>query len=313
MSKYIIAGLFLLYWASVGIPCFAETKNSWRICFVRGDQIFVREPDGRTSFVVKGQTPSLSPDGRIIAFTSVKGTRRSESQVNLIDIETGRIFQPSGLKRYHSFRPIWSPDGRKLAVQVVGDDKAAFAIVDPFSEDLVLLAMPEVEYFNLSSWTADGKSIVVNTLDHVYQIALDGKVLRQLAFKDLFGSLLMSSESQFSFSRNGKLLLFSTSMVPEDVGVPGIYLYDLDNKRLVRITSDRLGGLYPQWRFSENEIMFTGFIKGKYKPGTVIPYFNIYLTSLAVKKPQLLIRNAEEASYAVTTRKSNSRSQPSHR
>lgn len=264
MSKKIISGLVILCWASLGIPCLAVTKNSWRICFVRGDYIFVREPDGRTSLVVKGQTPSISPDGRIIAFATVEGTMlKAESLIRLIDIETGRIFQPPQLKRYDSFRPIWSPNGGKIAVQVVADAKPAFAIVDPFSEDLLLLASPELEYIWLSSWTADGRSIVVNTLEHVFEIALDGNVLRKLAFKDLFGSLLISSVSRFSFSQNGKLLLFSTAMVPDDVGVPDIYLYDFDSKRLLRITSDRLGGLFPQWRFSENEIIFTGFIKGK--------------------------------------------------
>lgn len=272
-----------------------------RICFTRGDYIFIRESNGGTKRLVKGYSPRISPDGRTVAFVEVKGELlKSESHVRLIDIQTGKVRTLSKLNQFKSFSPVWSPDGRKLAVEVVMGNLVEVAIVDATSEELyVIPANLRLEFIWLNSWTADGRSIVLNSLEHVYQVRLDGQVLRKLAIRDLFGTLIISSESRFSFSPDGRFLLFNTSMVPDDVGISAIYRYDFANERLSRLTSDPLGGRDPQW-LTDKEIVFTGYVKGRYKPKSCVPYYRIYRMSGNGKNRRVVIRDAENASYSLS-------------
>src|SRR5687767_10406572 len=102
-----------------------------RLCFTRGDYIFVREPNGRIRRFVKGYDPSISPDGRTIAFVAIKGDPRNfDSHVKLIDIQTGKLRGIPALDAFLSFSPVWSPNGQRLAVGLIMNDKAAFATVD---------------------------------------------------------------------------------------------------------------------------------------------------------------------------------------
>lgn len=297
MSKRIVLTSILLLWPAASVLA----VNEGRLCFTRGDYVFVQEPNGRPRRLVKGYQPSISPDGNIIAFVVAQGEwPKSESHVSLIDIQTGKVRAISTLNPFNSFRPLWSPDGGRLAVQLVMNQTPGFAIVDATSENLyVIPANLQLEFGWLNSWTADGKSIVLNSLEHVYQVALDGHVIRKLAMRELVGAVDISSLSRFSFSPDGRFLLFNSAMVPDDVGIASIYLYDLRARRLSRLTSDHLGALDPQWLPSGNEIVFTGYIKGRYKPRSRIPSYRIYRISINGKNPRMIIRDAEDASYSL--------------
>ena len=123
-----------------------------------------------------------------------------------------------------------------------------------------------------------------------------------LALTGLFGGMsdatLASSLSRFSFSPDGRFLLFDSAMVPDDVGVASIYRWDIGAQRLSRLTSDRIGALDPKWLPRGNEIIFTGYAKGDYRPRSSIPYYHIYKVSVNGENPTILVRNAENASYS---------------
>jgi len=209
-----------------------------RLCFVRGDYIFIQEPNGRIKRLVKGSEPSISPDGQTIAFVVVQESKR---HVNLLDIQSGRAVPISTLNSYQSFHPLCSDDGRQLAVQLVIDHKPAFATVDPRTGDYHLIPSNlKSDFIWLNSWTSNGSSIVLNDLEYVYDLALDGHIIKQLSIRELFGNLIISSMTEFSFSTDGKFLLFNSSVVPDDVGIASLYLWDIGAQRLSRLTSDPL-------------------------------------------------------------------------
>jgi len=297
MNNRIIFGPILVLLLAPSI--FAATTG--RLCFTRGAYIFVREPNGVTKRVVKGRQPNISPDGKTIAFVTGKGELlKSESHVHLIDIQTGKLREISSLTPYDSFGPLWSPDGRRLAVQLVMDQKGALATVDPRTGDFcVIPANLPRELTWLNSWTPDGNSLVLNDLEYVYQLTLSGQVLRSLSIKEMLGDVVISSQTGFSFSPDGRFLLFDSAMVPDDVGIASIYLYNFTSGGLSRLTSDRLGALDPQWIPGGTEIIFTGYVKGRYKLKSSLPYYAIYRISADGKNLTMIMRNAENASYAL--------------
>ena len=276
------------------------TAARGRLCFTRGDYIFIQEPNGRIKRLVKGYEPNISPDGQTIAFVTSKGEwPNSDSHVNVFDIQTGNARSISTLNAFQSFHPLWSPDGRQLAVQIIIDNKSAFATVDPWTDDYcVIPSNLQSEFTWLNSWMPDGNSVILNNLEHVYQLALDGQMVRKLSIRELFGNVSVSSLTRFSFSTDGRFLMFNSSMVPDDVGIASIYLWDIGAQRLTRLTSDSIGALDPRWLASGDEIIFTGYVKGHYKPRSCIPYYRIYKISLKAKTPMILVRDGEDASFS---------------
>lgn len=271
-----------------------------RLCFTRGDYIFIREPNGRIRRLVKGYDPSISPDGQTIAFVAVTGKwPNPESHVNLLDIQSGNAGPISTLDRFESFHPLWSPDGGQLAVQLVIDHKPAFATVDPRTgEHQIIPSNLKLDFIWLNSWTPSGTSIVLNDLEYVYDLALDGHIIRKLSIRELFGHRDISSITRFSFSRDGRFLLFNSSVVPDDVGIASLYVWDTEAQRLSQITTEPIAALDPKWLPAGDQIIFTGYVKGHYKPKTSIPYHHIYKVSVNGKTPTILVRNAQNASYS---------------
>jgi len=105
---------------------------------------------------------------------------------------------------------------------------------------------------------------------------LDGHIIKQLSIRELFGNLIISSMTQFSFSTDGRFLLFNSSVVPDDVGIASLYLWDIGAQRLSRLTSDPLAALDPKWLPAGDQIIFTGYVKGQ----------------------TILVRHAENPSYS---------------
>jgi len=279
-------------------PAFVGAASG-RLCFTRGDYIFLQEPNGRIKRLAKGYEPSISPDGRTIAFVSSKGENLNiDSHVKLIDLRTGSVRGIPTLDPFQSLSAVWSPDGRFLAVDVVMNQKRELATVNLQSGEICVIPTNfNLSYAWLNSWGADN-SIVLNALEYVYQIALDGHVVRKLSTTELFADLNIASSSRFSISRDGRFLLFNGGMVPDDVGIASIYLYDLTNRHLSRITPDNLGALDASWLPSGREIIFAGYWKGRYKPKTSIPYWGVYKVSVDGKSPMLLVRDGENPSYS---------------
>src|SRR5436190_2055715 len=128
-----------------------------RLCFTRGDYIFLREPNGRIKRLVKGYAPNISPDGQTIAFVSIKGENLNlDSHVKLIDLRTGRVRGIPTLDPLQSLSAVWSPDGRYLAVDVVMNHKRELATVNLHSGEICVIPTDlSLLYTWLNSWGED--------------------------------------------------------------------------------------------------------------------------------------------------------------
>src|ERR1700687_2737256 len=111
-----------------------------RLCFTRGDYVFLREPNGQIKRLVKGYNPSISPDGRTVAFVTITGNGSNlDSHVKLIDIHTGKVRGISTLDALQSLSAIWSPDGHYLAVDVVMNHKRELATANLHSGEICVI------------------------------------------------------------------------------------------------------------------------------------------------------------------------------
>ena len=95
-------------------------------------------------------------------------------------------------------------------------------------------------------------------------------------------------------SADGRALLFDTEDRPDDPRLPMIWLYDLEKRTRVRVTPKTLAGYNPQWLPSGDEIIFTGWARGRR------PVPGIYRIRKDGTRLELLVPNGESATFAVS-------------
>ncbi len=165
-------------------------------------------------------SPSLSPDGKWVAFLS----ERDLFRINLFiaDAETGRVVKKlKGANSNPHFDAIrfinsagsWSPDGRKFAfiTFVQGDNE--LSILDWNSGQIERrIAVKGVTAMSNPAWSPDGKWLAFSGMDggisDLYVLDMMTGNVRQLT-NDRFGDL------QPAWSPDGKLLAFATDRGPD--------------------------------------------------------------------------------------------------
>ncbi|HLN20627.1 MAG TPA: hypothetical protein VK213_06035 [Bacteroidales bacterium] len=165
-------------------------------------------------------SPSLSPDGKYIAFFSEKDLFTLD--LYLADAKTGKILKKlSSVVRNDEIDDFnfiesagtWSPDGRKFAFAVFSKGRNKMAILDVnkgrMTEEFDLPGLPA---FSGPAWSPDGKKIAVSGLvdgvSDIYLYDLQSREVEKLT-NDFTGDL------HPSWSSDGRLLVFSKENVAE--------------------------------------------------------------------------------------------------
>ncbi|MBD1391900.1 PD40 domain-containing protein [Mucilaginibacter glaciei] len=165
--------------------------------------------------------PSVSPDGRYLAFLSSKSLFSID--LYLADAQTGRIIKrlTSKVSNTHidEFNFIesagaWSPDGKRFAFSVFSKGRNRLLVVAvPDGRVLNDISMEKAEQFSNVSWSPDGKNVVVQGLSEgqgdLYLYNFDTKKVRQLT-NDKY------SDYQPSFSKDGKMIIYSSDRATYD-------------------------------------------------------------------------------------------------
>jgi TolB protein len=285
----------------VGLTFFAVTGAAQRkIAYERGENIFVADADGtHAKKITEGALPEISPDGTRVAFNTVGDAKTRpgpERHIATVDVASGKVTVLRDIPSDNCFGPVWSADGKQLAFSIMADDAWQLGLVNADGSGFRLVKNAELrpEAFGAPEWARDSKSIFCHDLDNIYQIDLDGRVLKRWELARILTDASMNSGDRLSVSPDGNTLLMDVDCGSEherknwDGPQPAIEKLDLSADKAVRITGKDDFVWEPFW-LSANEFLC---IIQKEKENEA----SIYRMTLEGKNPKLLVKHARTPS-----------------
>ena len=279
-----------------------------KIAYERNEAIFVTDLDGnRPKKIAQGALPEISPDGTRIAFNTVgdaKNRPGPERHIAIADVATSKVTVLPSIPSDNCFGPVWSPDGKQLAFSIMADKAWRLGLVNADGSGFRVVKNAELrpEAFGAPEWARDGKSIFCHDLDNIYQIDLDGNVLKKWELSKFLTDASMNSGDRLSVSPDGKALLMDVDCGSEherknwDGPQPAIEKLDLTaDTAAVRVTGKDDFVWEPFW-LNANEFLC---IIQKEKENEA----SIYRMSLDGKNPKLLVKHARTPSASAPCEK----------
>jgi Tol biopolymer transport system component len=229
--------------------------------YIAGKKIISAKNTGRMNL-----SPSLSPDGRYLAFFSQKSVFTLD--LYLADTKTGKIIKKiSSVTRNHEIDDFsfiessgtWSPDSKKFAFVVFQKGKNMLVIVDVDRSRII----EEIEFEGIASfsnpqWSPDGRYFVfsglVNGIGDLYLYDLETKSIIKLT--DDFVSNIHPS-----WSPDGNYIVFSTEKFNAENNKKkysfDLYIIDIRTKKIKRLdVFPGADNLNPQFASKGNSIYF---------------------------------------------------------
>ena len=241
--KPLIIALFLCV-ALAALSNAAQRK----IAYEHGENIFVADLDGtHAKKIAAGALPEIAPDGTRIAFNTegdAKTRPGPERHIAIADVASGKVTVLPNIPSDNCFGPVWSPDGKQLAFMIMADKRWQLGVVNADGSGFGILKNPELNSDGLGGpeWSRDGKSIFCHDLDKLYQIGLDGNILKKWELSKILTDASMNSGDRLSVSPDGKALLMDVDCGSEherknwDGPQPAIEKFELSADKAVRVT-----------------------------------------------------------------------------
>jgi TolB protein len=286
--------------------CFAATLWAGdpprKLAFERSGAVWVAKFDGTNAKkVAAGVRPDLARDGSRLAFNTESAEGKPfERRIAVVDLASGQVSVFSALPSNNSFGPKWSPDGTKLLFEIMDSEHWQLGVANADGTGFRYLKIPGVTVglFNPGCWAPDGRSIFTQDLNTIYQIDLDGVVLKKWEISKLISGGDMSSESSLAISPDGTTLLIEAEMDEEDPGrknwdgpPPAIWSFPLAAGTAKRLTPPKFFAWQPRWT-GAGEIIFVSQAENEKQP-------SIYIAPVEnLKARKLLMKNANMPSVS---------------
>jgi len=248
-----------------------------KMAYEHGDNIFVADIDGTHSKkIAAGALPEISLDGTRLAFNTeadAKTRPGPERRIAIADVASGNVTILKDIPSDNCFGPVWSPDSGLRFVKNAELKSEA-------------LGAPE--------WARDGKSIFCHDLENLYQIDLDGNVLKKWELSKILTDASMNSNDRLSVSPDGNALLMDVDCGSEherknwDGPQPAIEKFELTAEKAVRVTGKNDFVWEPFWLSNEQ------FLCIMQKENENEP--SIYRMSLDGENAKLLVKHARTPS-----------------
>ena len=217
------------------------------------DNLFVVNEKGLkrqiTNHDRKDSSPMLSPDGKHIVFTS---ERNGWWKIWLLDIEM-KTFKQLTNESSAEYSPSWSPDGKHIVFVSSRDGNQEIYIMDIDGKNVKNITTensPDISPF----WGPDNYIYYSTELNNIYQIARcksDGT--KKEILTNTSGNKLMPQLS----NDLTKILYYG-----DQDGNLEIYIMNLINKSIIRLTDNPLVDRRPRWSTDNKYIVFERGNKG---------------------------------------------------
>jgi len=209
--------------------------------------------------------PSISPDGKRIAWFSDKGSSQAlwTGEIAKLPKESAREVQSgAGMPSHESFSPFrssldWSPDGKRIAVAALRSGRNVVQILDARSGRVRKTIDPRLDALSSPAWSADGRWIAFHGI-------LDGK--SDLWLHDLETNTTRrltddaADDDEPAFSPSGKRLAFTS-----DRGGNGkdVWILDIATGALHRATRDPADDTRPSWGGPSDDSATLAFVSDR--------------------------------------------------
>src|SRR6266576_5271194 len=289
--------LFLLVCVAFSVLTSAAQR---KIAYEHRDNIFVADTDGtHQKKVATGALPEISPDGTRVAFNTDEDSKTRpgpERHIAIADLGTGKVRILKEIPSDNCFGPVWSPDGSKLAFSIMAEKEWHLGLVNADGSGFRFVKNAELksEAFGEPTWARDGKSIFCHDLDNIYQIDLDGNVLKKWKLSEILTEAGMNGNDRLSVSPDGKKLLMDVDLVAEherknwDGPQPAVYVFDFDTEKTSRVTAKDDFVWDPYW-VTNDEFLCVIQKQHENEP-------SLYRMSLDGKNPKVIVKRARTPS-----------------
>jgi len=273
-----------------------------KIAYEHRENIFVADTDGtHQKKIATGALPEISPDGTRVAFNTeadAKARPGPERHIAVADVASGKVTVLKDIPSDNCFGPVWSPDGSKLAFSIMAEKEWQLGLVnaDGSGFRFVKNAALKNDAFGAPEWARDGKSIFCHDLDNIYQIDLDGNVLKKWELSTILTDVSMNGGDRLSVSPDGKVLLMDVDCGSEherknwDGPQPAIEKFDVASEKAVRVTGKDDFVWEPFW-LSNEEFLCILQKENENEP-------SLYRMPLTGKNPKLLAKHARTPSVS---------------
>lgn len=191
--------------------------------------------------------PDISPDGIKIAFAKGAFFGSSESQIYIMNADGSEPNQLTKTSGVRNIRPVWSPDGSRIAFTSDRDGDKDIYIVDADGSNLSRIEMADDQ--TVSDWSPDGdRLLLVDKSDgdrEICSINPDGTGLVKLTDND-------EEDDAPKWSNQGTKISYASTIS----GNSEIHIMNTDGSDVVQLTS--LGELVvdSDWSADDSEIAF---------------------------------------------------------
>ncbi|HTP10637.1 MAG TPA: PKD domain-containing protein [Anaerolineae bacterium] len=208
-------------------------------------------------------TPSWSPDGTQIAYLDFEEDSKAPDggywQIYLMNADGSNIQQLTHDLAHHS-QPMWSPDGYKLAFSTDFTSYSEIYVMD--ARRLSQKQVTQCHDMHLSCWnpvwSPDGQRIAVDSRDTSEVVSKGGVYITDVDKAALFQSIdrqnVLDDCDNPTWSPDGRRIAMVCNTGEEKQ--IGIFVVDLDNYKLVRLTPEVGGGL--TWSPDGKRLAFYG-------------------------------------------------------
>ena len=271
-----------------------------KIAYEHGDNILVADIDRtHAKKIADGALPEISPDGTRVAFNTEGDSKTRpgpERHIAIADVASGKVTILKEIPSDNCFGPVWSPDGTKLAFSIMAENEWRLGVVNADGSGFRFVKNAELksEAFGAPEWTHDGKSIFCHDLDNLYQIDLEGNVLKKWELSKILTDASMNSNDRLSVLPDGEALLMDVDCGTEherknwDGPQPAVYKFDLAGEKAVRVTGENDFVWEPFW-LSKDQFLCIMQKENENEP-------SIYRMSQDGKNAKLLVKHARTPS-----------------
>ena len=224
-------------------------------------------PENLTKHDANDLSPSWSPDGRKIAFS----TNRDENFEIYVMNANGEKLRNLTNNDAADGSPAWSPDGQRIAFESDRDGRSDIYVMDTNGQNLQNLTNQPGKDDRSPSWSRDGKKIAFESRRdgnwEIYVMDADGQNTRRLTERP-------DNDLDPSWSPDGQRIAFAR----REKGIWNIYIMDANGQNPQNLTKNRVANVEyrsPSWSPVGQSIAFKSDIERR--GGVVVAWTEIFV------------------------------------